>query len=93
MIHSPHFVYDDYALHLGQYDRLSFFGEPGTGPVTVHLYDCRENSPEYDRKFEITMPADGSCAIGISPGYAHWFENLGNITSRNDYSILARRSS
>ncbi|MBV1855646.1 hypothetical protein [Catellatospora tritici] len=89
VIHSPHFAYDVYALHLGQYDRLSFFGEPGTEPVTVHLYDCREDSPEFDRKFEIKVPVDGSCVLGIPPGYAHWFEDLGSVTTRNDYSILA----
>lgn len=92
VIHSPHFAYPDYALHLGQHDRLSFFGDAGAGPVTVHLYDCRDNSPEYDRKFVVKVPADGSCALGIPPGYAHWFEALGGVTTRNDYSILAPES-
>jgi hypothetical protein len=57
--------------------------------VTVHLYDCRSNSPEFDRKFEMKIPVDGSCVLGIPPGYAHWFEDLGSVTTRNDYSVLA----
>ncbi|WP_237409117.1 hypothetical protein [Streptomyces sp. M2CJ-2] len=89
VVHSPQFTYKDYGVHRGQYDRLSFFAAPGTGPVTVHLYDCRDGSPEFDRKFEIKVPADGSCVLGIPPGYAHWFEDLGDVTTRNDYSILA----
>jgi hypothetical protein len=89
VIHSPQFAYIDYALHLGQFDRLSFFGDKGSGPVTVHLYDCRSNSPEYDRKIEVKVPTDGSLVLTIPPGYGHWFENLGSVTTRNDYSILA----
>lgn len=88
MVHSPHFAYEEYALHLGQYDRLSFYGKADAEPVAVHLYDCRENSPEYDRKLEIDVPADGSCVLAIPPGYAHWFERLGSVTTRNDYSVL-----
>ncbi|MEV5864342.1 hypothetical protein AB0L83_32055 [Streptomyces sp. NPDC052071] len=89
MVHSPHFAYEEYAVHLGQYDRLSFYGPAGAEPVTVHMYDCRMNSPEYDRKLEINVPADGTCVLGIPPGYAHWFEKLGSVTTRNDYSIHA----
>ncbi|MFJ8489563.1 hypothetical protein ACIRBZ_14530 [Streptomyces sp. NPDC094038] len=89
MVHSPHFAYEEYAVHLGQYDRLSFYADAGTPPVRVHMYDCRVNSPEYDRKLEVEVPADGSCVLGIPPGYAHWFENLGSVTTRNDYSVLA----
>lgn len=89
VIHSPQFAYIDYALHLGQFDRLSFFGEKGSGPVTVHLYDCRADSPEYDRKIEVKVPTDGSLILAIPPGFGHWFEDLGNVTTRNDYSILA----
>ncbi|MFJ9079637.1 hypothetical protein ACIRO3_31030 [Streptomyces sp. NPDC102278] len=93
MVHSPHFAYEEYALHLGQYDRLSFYGEADAPPVTVHMYDCRENSPEYDRKLEIEVPADGSCVLAVPPGYAHWFEGLGSVTTRNDYSVLAPEDS
>ncbi|MFE5556742.1 hypothetical protein [Streptomyces sp. NPDC056544] len=89
MVHSPHFAYEEYAVHLGQYDRLSFYGPAGAGPVTVHMYDCRADSPEYDRKLEIDVPADGSCVLAIPPGYAHWFERLGTVTTRNDYSLHA----
>ncbi|MFF0553877.1 hypothetical protein ACFYUL_33480 [Streptomyces sp. NPDC004311] len=89
MVHSPHFAYEEYAVHLGQYDRLSFYGPAGTGPVTVHMYDCREGSPEYDRKLVIDVPADGSCVLAVPPGYAHWFERLENVTTRNDYSLHA----
>ncbi|MCP9958890.1 hypothetical protein [Streptomyces sudanensis] len=91
MIHSPHFAYQEYAVHLGQYDRLSFYGQTGAEPVTVHMYDCRADSPEYDRKLVVAVPADGSCVLGIPPGYAHWFENLGDVTTRNDYSLHAPR--
>ncbi|MFE3143998.1 hypothetical protein [Streptomyces scopuliridis] len=93
MVHSPHFAYEEYAVHLGQYDRLSFYGETDTPPVTVHMYDCRANSPEFDRKLVIDVPADGSCVLAIPPGYAHWFENLGEVTTRNDYSIHAPQDS
>ncbi|WP_030200824.1 hypothetical protein [Streptomyces sp. NRRL S-87] len=89
MVHSPHFAYEEYAIHLGQYDRLSFYGPAGARPVTVHLYDCRADSPEYDRKLEIDVPADGSCVLAVPPGYAHWFEHLGGVTTRNDYSLHA----
>ncbi|GGK93890.1 hypothetical protein [Streptomyces flaveus] len=93
MVHSPHFAYEEYAIHLGQYDRLSFYGETGAMPVKVHMYDCRANSPEYDRKLEVDVPTDGSCVLAIPPGYAHWFENLGCVTTRNDYSVLAPEDS
>ncbi|MFF6954731.1 hypothetical protein ACFZAD_39795 [Streptomyces iakyrus] len=88
MVHSQHFAYEEYALHLGQYDRLSFYGDVGARPVKVHMYDCREDSTEYDRKLEVDVPADGSSVLAIPPGYAHWFEDLGGVTTRNDYSIL-----
>ncbi|MCX4783663.1 hypothetical protein [Streptomyces sp. NBC_01264] len=91
MVHSPHFAYQEYAVHRGQYDRLSFYGPSDTGSVTVHMYDCRVDSPEFDRKLEVEVPADGSCVLGIPPGYAHWFEGLGSVTTRNDYSLHAPR--
>ncbi|MFD3651724.1 hypothetical protein ACFWUT_35120 [Streptomyces cyaneofuscatus] len=89
MVHSPYFAYEEYAIHLGQYDRLSFYGDAAAPAVKVHMYDCRANSPEYDRKLEVDVPADGSCVLAIPPGYAHWFENLDSVTTRNDYSVLA----
>ncbi|MEU6807331.1 hypothetical protein [Streptomyces neyagawaensis] len=93
MVHSPHFAYAEYAVHLGQFDWLSFCAGPGTAPVTVHLYDCRADSPEYDRELKIDVPADGSCVLGSPPGYAHWFEDLGNVTTRNDYQVFAPEDS
>ncbi|WP_329391640.1 hypothetical protein OG625_40455 (plasmid) [Streptomyces sp. NBC_01351] len=89
MVHSPHFAYEEYAVHRGQYDRLSFYGPAGSEPVTVHMYDCRSDSPEYDRKLQVDVPADGSCVLAVPPGYAHWFERLGSVTTRNDYSLHA----
>ena len=92
VIHSDHFAYDVYALHMGQHDKLSFFAQQAPGPVLVHLYDCREGSPEFGRKFVIEVPTDGSLCLSIPPGYAHWFERLENVTTRNDYSIYGPAS-
>ena len=92
VIHSDHFEYDVYALHMGQHDKLSFFAESPAEPVVVHLYDCRDGSPEFGRKFVIEVPVDGSCCLSIPPGFAHWFERLENVTTRNDYSIYGPSS-
>src|SRR5215469_3818045 len=93
VIHSGHFAYDVYALHMGQHDKLSFFAEAAPEPVLVYLYDCRAGSPEFGRKFLIEVPTDGSLCLSIPPGYAHWFERLENDTTRNDYSIYGPASS
>lgn len=86
--HGPRFQYDDYGIHRGQMDRLSFFAADPAQMVTVHMYDCRQNSDEFDRKMTIAVPADGSQVLQIPPGYAHWFTGLENVATRNDYAIL-----
>jgi|HubBroStandDraft_5_1064220.scaffolds.fasta_scaffold89261_2 hypothetical protein len=92
VVHSDHFEYDVYALHMGQHDKLSFFAEKTPGPVLVHLYDCRDGSPEFGRKLVIEVPTDGSLCLSVPPGYAHWFEHLEYVTTRNDYSIYGPAS-
>ncbi|MGL5928511.1 MAG: hypothetical protein ACRCY8_06210 [Dermatophilaceae bacterium] len=87
--HGPTFEYDDYGVHRGQFDRLSFFSTTSNEPVSVHMYDCRVDSDEVDRKLVVNVPTDGSQILEIPPGYAHWFTGLENVATRNDYSILA----
>lgn len=90
--HGPTFEYDDYGIHRGQLDRLSFFATHARGPVSVHIVDCREGSDEVDRTMVIEVPTDGSQILEIPPGYAHWFTGLEDVATRNDYSILAPSS-
>lgn len=87
--HGSTFEYNDYGVHRGQFDRLSFFATATHAPVSVHMYDCRQESDELDRKIVIDVPTDGSQILEIPPGYAHWFTGLENVATRNDYSILA----
>ena len=87
--HDENFFYDDYGIHRGQMDRLSFFSSCATSSVKVYMYDCRENSDEFNREIIIEIPADGSQILEIPPGYAHWFTGLENVVTRNDYSIYA----
>ncbi len=72
-----------YGVHIGQIDRITFLGDLDN-TIRGTFLDCRFNSPTLHQKIELTFKPDPTKHLYISPGIAHAFSGLKNITVRNE---------
>lgn len=84
--HSPSFAYSTFGLHVGQRDRLTFFG-PSSRNIVALLIDCRKNSPTRGRRLAISFACLPSRKLVIPQGVAHTFDGLASVVTRNDLSV------
>ena len=83
MTHGPGFEYQHYGIHVGQTDRLTFFGNPKT-KIVGHFVDCRKNSPTLHKYAKLEFSPDPTRLLYIDRGIAHTFDGLENITTRDE---------
>ncbi|KKB34128.1 dTDP-4-dehydrorhamnose 3,5-epimerase family protein [Bacillus thermotolerans] len=81
--HSPSFKYTQYGIHIGQVDRLTFFGDPNQ-KITGHFVDCRKGSPTRNKKVTLEYYPDPNKKLFIDRGIAHTFDGLENVLTRDE---------
>ncbi|WP_331734446.1 MULTISPECIES: hypothetical protein [unclassified Streptomyces] len=80
--HEKDFAYSAYGIHIGQDDRLTFFGEGQR--IIVHLIDCREDSPQLGDEITIEMAVSPYRVLIIPKGVAHTLDGLGGVVTRDE---------
>ncbi len=78
--HDPNFNYDQYGIHVGQVDRLTFLGPP-TQTINGYFVDCRKGSPTLHQTVELTYWPSPDRKLVIGRGIAHTFDGLQNIVT------------
>lgn len=81
--HSPTFSYQHYGIHVGQTDRLTFFGDPNQ-VITGHFVDCRADSPTLHKYVQLQFNPDPRKMLHISRGIGHTFDGLANVLTRDE---------
>ncbi|MFI8365144.1 hypothetical protein ACIGD1_33955 [Streptomyces sp. NPDC085612] len=80
--HEKDFAYSAFGIHVGQDDRLTFFGEGQR--IAVHLIDCREDSPQLGDEITIEMAVSPHRVLIIPKGVAHTLDGLGGVVTRDE---------
>ncbi len=70
-----------FSIHIGQVDRLTFFGDPNT-LIQGSFIDCRDGSPTLHRRVDISFNADPNRHLFIDRGIGHILYHKTNITVR-----------
>lgn len=81
--HSDEFFYSHYGIHIGQVDRLTFFGDKNA-IITGYFVDCREDSPTFQKQVILKFSPDPTQMLFIDRGIAHTFDGLENILTRDE---------
>jgi hypothetical protein len=81
--HAADFTYSNYGIHVGQTDRLTFFGDMSR-VITGTFVDCRAGSPTLHEAVTLTFPPDPRKRLHISRGIAHTFDGLADIVTRDE---------
>lgn len=81
------FDYGQYGVHLGQQDSLTFLGDPNQ-LITARFIDCRKQSATFRKQLDLVFFPSSSKTLVIPPGVAHTFNNLGGVTTLNDYRLF-----
>lgn len=80
--HQSDFKYDAYGIHVGQDDRLTFFGP--RQEIIGYFIDCRDNSPTFGERIVARYNASMERRLVIPRGVAHSFDNLQGIVTRDE---------
>ncbi|MFJ5552158.1 hypothetical protein [Streptomyces sp. NPDC093225] len=88
--HQKDFTYSTYGIHVGQDDRLTFFGDGQR--IAVHLIDCREGSPRLGDEITIHMAVSPHRVLIIPKGVAHTLDGLGGVVTRDEPVWYADRN-
>lgn len=81
--HQANFHYDSYGIHIGQDDRLTFFG--GNGKAIIgYFIDCRRNSSTFGLRCVLKYRASPKRRLVIPRGVAHSFDNLAKVVTRDE---------
>ncbi|WP_329391636.1 hypothetical protein OG625_40445 (plasmid) [Streptomyces sp. NBC_01351] len=88
--HEKEFTYSTFGIHVGQDDRLTFFGEGQR--ITVHLIDCREDSARLGDEITIHMAVSPHRVLIIPKGVAHTLDGLGGVVTRDEPVWYADRN-
>lgn len=83
---SAKFRYEQYGVHLGQTDRLTFLGA-SERKVTGRFLDCRSSSDTHGMCVEAVWAPTSSRRLVIPAGVAHAFDGLEDVTTLNTYSL------
>ena len=81
--HGPEFEYSTSGIHVGQTDRLTFFGSP-TRTIFGHFVDCREGSATLHKQLSIGFSPSSRRKLIIPRGVAHTFDGLAGIVTRDE---------
>lgn len=81
--HGPEFEYSTFGIHVGQDDRLTFFG-PSDSMITGHFIDCRAETPTPHLAASYTFHASARRRLVIPRGVAHTFDGLAGIVTRDE---------
>ncbi|RDB36675.1 MAG: hypothetical protein DCC88_03875 [Spirobacillus cienkowskii] len=76
--------YNNYEIHIGQDDRLTFFGGASSKFIVGYFIDCRENSNTLGSKVVLHFHPTLIRKLIIPRGVAHSFDNLEKIIIRNE---------
>ncbi|MEU9418164.1 hypothetical protein [Streptomyces sp. NPDC048272] len=88
--HEQDFAYSTFGIHVGQDDRLTFFGERRR--ISVHLIDCREDSPQLGDEITIELDVSPHRVLIIPKGVAHTLDGLGGVVTRDEPVWYADRN-
>lgn len=80
------FSYQQYGVHLGQDDILTFLG-PSTQVVKGHFLDCRSDSPTFGQRDDFEFSPTSARALVIPRGVGHDFDGLENVFTLNTYEL------
>lgn len=81
--HEPAFKYNHFGIHVGQDDRLTFFGD-SSRVVTGEFIDCRKGSSTLHKRVTVEFsPSPARCLV-IERGIAHTFDGLGDILTLDE---------
>lgn len=81
--HGPEFAYSTSGIHIGQDDRLTFFGAPDQ-MIDGHFIDCRAGSPTLHKRVHARFHASPARRLIIERGIAHTFDGLAGIVTRDE---------
>ncbi|MGB3539121.1 MAG: hypothetical protein WBA42_13250 [Mesorhizobium sp.] len=81
--HGPNFAYSTYGIHIGQDDRLTFFGDHDR-IIVGHFIECREDSPDFGLELSYTFAPSEYRRLIIPRGVAHTFDDLAGIVTRDE---------
>jgi dTDP-4-dehydrorhamnose 3,5-epimerase-like enzyme len=81
--HGPEFEYSTLGIHIGQDDRLTFFGSPEQ-LITGHFVDCRAVTSTPHLSVSYTFHASARRRLVIPRGVAHTFDGLAGIVTRDE---------
>lgn len=81
--HGPEFAYSTSGIHIGQDDRLTFFGAPDR-VIDGHFIDCRAGSPTLHKRVHARFHASPARRLVIERGIAHTFDGLAGIVTRDE---------
>lgn len=81
--HGPEFEYSTLGIHVGQDDRLTFFG-PSDAMITGHFVDCRAETATPHLAVSYTFNASARRRLVIPRGVAHTFDGLAGIVTRDE---------
>jgi len=81
--HGPEFEYSTLGIHVGQDDRLTFFG-PSDALITGHFVDCRAETATPHLAVTYTFHASARRRLVIPRGVAHTFDGLAGIVTRDE---------
>ncbi|WP_266171127.1 hypothetical protein [Dyella subtropica] len=71
------------SLHVGQVDRLTFFG-PADTLIRAFFVDCRRGSPTLHQRVDLTLHPDPRFHLVIERGIGHLLYNKSSVTVRNE---------
>ena len=81
--HGADFEYSTLGIHVGQDDRLTFFG-PKSQMIVGEFVDCREGSRTLHKKIQAKFSASSKRRLIIPRGVAHTFDGLQGIVTRDE---------
>lgn len=81
--HGADFEYSTYGIHVGQEDRLTFFGH-GEKKIVGHFIDCREGSETVHKRVSCSFSPNPYRKLIIPRGVAHTFDGLSAIVTRDE---------
>ncbi len=81
--HEPNFAYHHYGIHIGQNDRLTFFGDPSQ-TIKGDFVDCRIGSPTLHKHIRLNFSPSHKRKLVIERGIAHSFRDIEHILTRDE---------
>nr|WP_202481502.1 hypothetical protein [Streptomyces sp. SID5594] len=80
--HEQECTYSTFGIHVGQGDRLAFFGEGQN--ISVHLSDCRNDVGRPGAEITIGLAVSPYRVLTIPKGVAHTLDGLGGVVTRDE---------